>query len=159
VSRTWTAETWVAGVPDELLARLTDPELIAAWSPVPYEVLELDGERLETGSRARVRGALAGRSVEFTVDVHQAHDGRLALLARGPLSISAEYLVRAARGGSALRASVSVTGRGPIGACLARGVEGMLAGGLLRASINRLASQLAGSASVTDVCNRRTRLR
>jgi len=130
-------------MPEEVLARLTEPESIAAWSPVPYEVLELDGGRLETGSRARVRGALGGRPVEFTVDIHQAHDGRLALLASGPVFMRAEYLLRAVRGGSSLRASVSVTGRGPVGALVAHGVECLLAAGLLRASVNRLANQIA----------------
>jgi Polyketide cyclase / dehydrase and lipid transport len=143
VARTWTAETWLAGMPEEVLARLTEPESIASWSPVPYEVLELDGGRLETGSRARVRGALGGRPLEFTVDIHQAHDGRLALLARGPVSIRAEYLLHAVGGGSNLQASVSVTGRGPLGALFAHGVECLLAAGVLRASVNRLAHQFA----------------
>jgi Polyketide cyclase / dehydrase and lipid transport len=143
VARLWTTETWLAGVPDEVLARLTEPESIASWSPVPYEVVELDGGRLATGSRARVRGALGGRPVEFTVDVHQADNGRLALHASGPVFITAEYLLRAVRGGSALRASVSVTGRGARGSLRARAVECLLAAGLLRASVNRLAKQFA----------------
>jgi Polyketide cyclase / dehydrase and lipid transport len=154
MARTWTAETWLAGVPDEVLARLTEPESIASWSPVPYEVLELDGGRLETGSRARVRGALGGRLVEFTVDIQQAHNGRLALLASGPVFISAEYLLRAVRGGTSLRASVSVTGRGSLGALVARGVECMLAAGLLRASVSRLASQCAHRARSTEAVAR-----
>jgi hypothetical protein len=141
MARTWTAEAWLDGMPDEVLARLTEPESIASWSPVPYEVLELEGRRLETGSRAQVRGALGGRPVEFTVDIHQAHGGRLALLASGPVLITAEYLLRAARGGTALRASVSVTGRGPLGTLGARAVECLLAAGALRASVNRLAHQ------------------
>ncbi len=141
MARTWTAETWLAGMPDEVLARLTEPESVASWSPVRYELLELDSHRLQTGSRARVRGALGGRPVEFTVDIHQAHNGRLALLASGPVFISAEYLLRAARGGTALRASVSVTGRGPLGALLAHAVECLLAAGMLRASITRLSPQ------------------
>jgi hypothetical protein len=136
-------ETWLAGMPGEVLASLTEPDSIASWSPVPYELLELNGGRLETGSRARVRGVLGGRRVEFTVDIHQAHDGRLALLASGPVFISAEYLLHAARGGSSLRATVSVTGRGPVGALRARVVECLLAAGLLRASVNRLAKQFA----------------
>jgi hypothetical protein len=120
-------------MPDEVLAKLTDPEAIARWSPVSYELLEFDGDRLRAGSRARVRGALAGRPLEFTVDVHQAHDGRLALLARGPVSIAAEYLLHPVRGGSRLRASVTVTGRGLFGFPLARG--GGAAGGGVAASI------------------------
>jgi hypothetical protein len=134
-------------MPDEVLAKLTDPEAIARWSPVSYELLEFDGDRLRAGSRARVRGALAGRPLEFTVDVHQAHDGRLALLARGPVSIAAEYLLHPVRGGSRLRASVTVTGRGLFGFPLARAVEGLLAAGLLRASVGRLARELVTATS------------
>jgi Polyketide cyclase / dehydrase and lipid transport len=143
MARTWTAEAWLAGMPDEVWPRLTEPESIASWSPVPYEVLELDGGRLESGSRARVRGALGGCPVEFTVDIHEAEDGRLALHASGPVLISAEYLLRADRDGSSLRASVSVTGRGPVGALAARGVECLLAAGALRAAVNKLAHQFA----------------
>jgi hypothetical protein len=141
--RTWTAETWVGRSPDEVLAKLTDPHAIAQWSPVDYELLELDGDRLRAGTRARVRGALGGRAVEFAVHVHQAHDGRLALLASGPVSIAAEYLLHPARGGSRLRASVSVSGRGLFGFPLARAVEALLAAGVLRASVSRLSRELA----------------
>ena len=155
-SRTWTTETWLDVVPDEVLAKLTDPEAIARWSPVGYELLELDGDRLRAGSRAKVRGALAGRPVVFTVDVHHAHDGRLSLDANGPVSIAAEYLLHPVKGGSRLRASVSVSGRGVFGVPLARAVEGLLAAGLLRVCVRRLAQELtsgtgrfqAGSASL-----------
>src|ERR1700722_1985592 len=136
--RTWTTETWLAGTPDEVLAILTDPNSISRWSPLSYELLELDSERLEAGSRARVRGALSGCPLEFTVHVHEAHEGRFALLAQGPVSIDAEYLVHPARGGSRLRASVRVGGRGLVGMTLARAADALLATGLLRMSVARL---------------------
>jgi uncharacterized protein YndB with AHSA1/START domain len=56
--RTWTTQTTVAGLPDEVLALLTEPAAIARWAPIPFEVTELDTERLVAGSRARVRGGL-----------------------------------------------------------------------------------------------------
>jgi hypothetical protein len=65
-------------------------------------------------------------------------------LASGPILISAEYLLRGFRGGSTLRASVSVTGRGMIGSLRAHAVECLLAAGLLRTSVNRLATHCAG---------------
>ena len=148
--RTWTTETWLAGMPDEVLAKLTDPDSIARWAPIDYDLLELDGDRLQTGSRAKVRGALGRYPIEFTVDVEQAHDGRLALLARGPVSIAAEYLLRPVRDGSLLRASVSVTGRGPIGRALARLVEALLAAGLLRASMSRLKDELTPATALPE---------
>jgi carbon monoxide dehydrogenase subunit G len=144
--RTWTTEAWLDMMPEEVLAKLTDPEAIARWSPIGYELLELDGDRLQAGSRAKVRGALAGRPVVFTVDVHDARDGRLALEASGPVSIGAEYLLHPVGGGSRLRASVSVSGHGVFGVPLARAVEGLLAAGLLRVGVRRLAQELTAGA-------------
>jgi hypothetical protein len=77
--RTWTTQTTVTGLPDEVLALLTEPDAIARWTPVPFELLELDTDHLVSGTRARVRGRLAGRSLEFDVEVLAADDERLAL--------------------------------------------------------------------------------
>jgi hypothetical protein len=140
--KTWTTETWLEGTPEEVLAILTDPASISRWAPLSYELLELDGERLEAGSRARVRGALSGCPLEFAVHVDQAHDGRLALLAEGPVSIDAEYLLAPVPGGSRLRASVRVGGRGVVGRVLARAADALLATGLLRLSVSGLAREL-----------------
>ncbi|MGH2884133.1 MAG: hypothetical protein ACRDPM_18470 [Solirubrobacteraceae bacterium] len=74
--KTWITETWVAGGPEHVLELLTEPDAIACWAPIPFELLDLDGERLVTGSRARVSGALAGRRLEFDVEIHEA-DARL----------------------------------------------------------------------------------
>lgn len=140
--KTWTTETWIATRPDRVLAVLIEPDAIARWSPVPYELLELDGDRLESGSRARVRGSLAGRSLEFSVHIQQAEDGRLALLADGPVVIDADYSLLEVAGGSRVRASVGVAGRGLVGGALARIAEGLLAAGLLRLSLARLTREV-----------------
>src|SRR5262249_51640261 len=66
--KTWTTETWVRGTPEEVLELLTEPDAIARWAPIPFEVLDLDGERIVAGTRARVGGALAGRRLEFDVE-------------------------------------------------------------------------------------------
>jgi hypothetical protein len=110
--RTWTTRTTVTGLPDEVLALLTQPDAIARWTPVPFELIDLDTDRLVAGSRARVRGRLAGRTLEFNVEVLAADDERLALVASGPISIDVEYALRPAAEGSELRASVSVRGSG-----------------------------------------------
>jgi hypothetical protein len=138
----WTTETWLAGMPDEVLELLTDPEAIARWAPIEFEVLQLEGDRLETGSRARVRGGLAGRHLEFDVKIREAHNRCLSLSANGPVSIDAEYLLSPTGGGSSVRASVSVSGRGFIGRALAGAVEALLAAGVLRASVARLGREL-----------------
>ena len=140
--RTWTTHTSVTGLPDEVLALLTEPAAIARWTPVPFELIDLDTDRLEAGSRARVRGGLAGRTLEFDVEVIAADDERLALVATGPISIDVEYALRPAAGGSELRASVSVRGSGLIGRVLAQAADALLAAGALDRAVTRIGRQL-----------------
>src|SRR5437868_11109556 len=83
-SMAWTADREVAAGRDQVMDILTRPCSIASWAPVPFEVEGLKGDRLETGSRARVAGRLAGKELIFEVDVHEADEGRLRLIAHGP---------------------------------------------------------------------------
>lgn len=139
----WHYNATVPGSPADVLELLTEPRAIARWAPIPFEVLALDGPRLESGSRARVAGRLAGRSVEFDVDVLRASDERLELVAEGPISIDVEYRLRPAGGAeSEIEASVSVEGRGLFGRVLAKATETLLAAGALRLSLDRLAAEL-----------------
>jgi hypothetical protein len=140
--RTWTTQTTVAGLPDEVLALLTEPEAIARWTPVPFELLDLDTDRLQTGGRARVLGRLAGRTVEFDVEVLAADEECLALVATGPISIDVEYVLRPAARGSEVRASVSVRGSGLIGRVLARATDALLAAGALNTAVGRIGREL-----------------
>jgi hypothetical protein len=140
--KTWTTQTTVTGLPDEVLAMLTEPDAIARWAPVPFELIDLDSDRLVAGSRARVRGRLAGRTLEFDVKVLAADDERLALIATGPISIDVEYALRPASGGSELRASVSVRGNGLIGRVLAQATDALLAAGALDHAVSRIGRQL-----------------
>ena len=145
--RTWTTQTTVTGLPDEVLAMLTEPDAIARWTPVPFELIDLDTDRLVAGSRARVRGRLAGRTLEFDVEVLAADDERLALRATGPISIDVEYALRPAGEGSELRASVSVRGRGLVGRMIAAATTALLAGGALATSMGRLERELGPTAA------------
>jgi Polyketide cyclase / dehydrase and lipid transport len=140
--RTWETQATVPGSPSAVLDLLTEPEAIAEWAPVPFEIVSLAGRRLDTGSRARVAGRLAGRAVEFEVTVFEASGDRLALAADGPISIDVQYVVRPVPEGSAVRASVSVEGRGLFGRVLASATEALLAAGALRSSLERLGRQL-----------------
>ena len=140
--KTWTTETWLAGAPEEVLELLTEPDAIARWAPIPFELLDLDGARLQQGTRARVSGALAGRRLEFDVEIREADEERLSLVANGLVSIGAEYLLAPADGGSDVRASVSVSGHGLLGGSLARAFEAVLASGALRASVTRIGREL-----------------
>jgi hypothetical protein len=139
---TRTTRTTVAGLPDEVLAALTEPDAIARWTPVPFEVIDLDTDRLVAGSRARVRGRLAGRTLEFDVEVLAANGERLALVATGPVSIDVEYALRPTAEGSDLRATVSVRGSGLTGRVLAQAIDGLLAAGALDHAVSRIGRQL-----------------
>lgn len=139
---TWQSNATIPGSPADVLTRLTEPDAIARWAPVPFEVLALDGPRLESGSRARVAGRLAGCSVQFDVDVRDASDERLELTAKGPISLNVRYEVQPAGTGSEIDASVSVEGNGLFGRVLAKATEALLAAGALRLSLERLAREL-----------------
>lgn len=142
----WRSNTTVPAAPADILDLLTEPEAIARWAPIPFEVLALDGSRLRAGSHARVAGRLAGRAVEFDVNVHRASDGRLELVADGPISLGVRYVLRPADEGSEIDASVSVEGRGLAGRVLAKATEALLAAGALRLALERLGRELQLSA-------------
>jgi hypothetical protein len=139
--RTFTAQTTATTAPPQVLELLTDPDEIAHWAPIPFEIIEFDEERLRSGAEVRVRGRLAGQSLEFAVHVLEVSDQRLVLVAQGPISLEVEYDVRPAVRGSGIRASVSVLGNGLIGRVLAKATEALLAAGALQSSLNRLAQQ------------------
>jgi polyketide cyclase/dehydrase/lipid transport protein len=136
------SQVTVPGSPADVLDLLTEPGAIARWAPVPFEILELDGGRLQSGSRARVAGRLAGRAVEFEVVVLDASEQQLVLVADGPISLAVQYLLRPAQGGSDVHASVSIEGRGLFGRVLAKATEALLAAGALRGSLERLGREL-----------------
>jgi hypothetical protein len=140
--RTWETHTTIPGSPSAVLELLTEPDAIATWAPIPFEVVSLDQRRLCAGTRAQVAGRLAGRAVEFEVTVFEASGERLALAADGPISIDVQYDLRPVPGGSDVRASVSVDGRGLFGRVLASATEALLAAGALGSSLDRLGRQL-----------------
>jgi hypothetical protein len=145
---TWTAQTRVDGLPEEVLALLTEPDAIARWTPIPFDVVEIPGQRLLAGDRVRVRGGLAGRSLEFDVEVDEAEDGRLVLTANGPIRLDVEYLAIARENGSEVRASVAVSGRGLIGRVLAQATDALLAAGALSTAVGRIARELEPALAV-----------
>jgi Polyketide cyclase / dehydrase and lipid transport len=137
--RTWTAKTTTAARPEAVLDVLTDPEAAARWAPLPFDVDELDGRRLATGSRARVTGKLAGRRVGFDLEVHEASGDGLSLAANGPVGFDVDYRLAAVEGGSEVRASVSVRPAGGIlGRLLAEASNALLSAGALEAALARV---------------------
>jgi hypothetical protein len=132
----------VAGRPDNVLEVLTEPNAIARWAPVEFELVDGRCDRLRSGDSVRVRGFLAGRCLEFSVDVHAAARGRLSLTASGPIELHVEYLAEEFDDGSVIHASVEVSGRGLIGRLLAQATDALLAAGALHSAVGRIAREL-----------------
>ncbi|HYH90705.1 MAG TPA: SRPBCC family protein [Solirubrobacteraceae bacterium] len=142
--KTWTATTTVEADPAAVLDVLTDPDAVARWAPLPFDVDDLDTPRLMTGSRARVSGRLAGRRVGFDVEVHEAEPRRLSLAAHGPVGFDVAYDLAVHEGGSEVRASISVrSGKGITGRLLAEATNALLSAGALTHAISRIAAEAA----------------
>jgi hypothetical protein len=136
----FTARTTANADPKQVLQVLTDPDEIRSWSPIPFDVEDLDGLRLEAGSVARVSGSLAGKRVGFDVEVHAADARGLELTAEGPISIDVLYELAPVDGGSEVRASIGVRdGSGFTGRVLAKATGALLKGGALSAAAGRIA--------------------
>jgi uncharacterized protein YndB with AHSA1/START domain len=142
--KTWTATTIIDAGPEAVLDVLTDPDAVARWAPLPFDVEDLDTPRLMTGSRARVSGRLAGRRVGFDVEVHEAVPQRLALAADGPVGLDVAYDWSASGDGSEVRASISVrSGKGFTGRLIAEATNALLSAGALTHAISRLGREAA----------------
>lgn len=140
---TWSTAATVEERPERVLEVLTDPEACDRWSPVPFRVDDLADERLATGTRARVGGSIAGRSVGFQVDILQADDRRLALRASGPIDIEARYDALPHPAGTELKASVSVHSPGGLmGRVLTSAADALLASGALDRALARIAYEV-----------------
>jgi carbon monoxide dehydrogenase subunit G len=138
--RTWTAHALTDAHPEDVLLALTDPDAVARWSPVPFDVEDDDVLRLRAGTRTRVSGRLAGVRVGFDVEVEHADDRALRLRASGPVSMDVEYDVERAGAATEVRASVSVRpGRGLLSSVMAEATNGLLRAGALDTALDRLA--------------------
>ena len=93
---------------EQVLAVLTDPSAIRAWSPVPFEV-EDEGVRLEAGRETRVSGNLGGLRVGFDVHVLAADADGLRLTADGPVSLDVAYGLRPLAPGLGSEVSATVS--------------------------------------------------
>ena len=146
--RTWTATTTVEAPPDAVLDMLTDPDAIASWAPVDFEVSDLGSDRLAPGARPRVEGRLAGVSVGFDVEVLAAGEEGLALRAAGPVAFDVRYDLEPAAGGTSasLRASIGVRpGRGFRGRILAEATSALLSAGALQTALDRIGRSAAAT--------------
>jgi hypothetical protein len=140
-SSTWNARLEMRAPAEQVLDALTDPEVCSSWSPIDFELEELDGDRLVAGSRARVAGRLAGARVCFDIEVFESGPERLALRASGPVVLEVDYrLAPACERSTEVTASVTVErGRGLLGRMLEPATRGLLAGGALQSAVARIA--------------------
>jgi len=136
----WTSSAMAKTTPDGLLEVLTHPQTIRSWSPVDFELDDLDTRRLVAGSVARVTGKVAGVRVSFKVQVHRADAARLELSADGPIGLDVRYDLAEAGECAQLTAFVQVRGgRGITGRVVAGAATTLLSAGALDGTIGRIA--------------------
>ena len=136
----WTATTTTKATPEQVLEVLTHPEEIRGWSPVDFDLDDLDVARLTPGTRARVTGKLAGVRIGFDVEVHAADQKLLELSADGPVGLDVRYELAPAEAGSELSASVSLRrGGGLTGRLVANATAALLSAGALDGAAGRIA--------------------
>jgi hypothetical protein len=136
----WTATARANTTPSQVLEVLTHPAKIRRWSPVDFDLEELDGRRLATGSRGRVTGKLAGVTVGFDVSVHHADEGRLELSADGPVGLDVRYDLRGDGEGAEFVARVAMRpSRGITGKIVANAASALLSAGALEGAARRIA--------------------
>jgi Polyketide cyclase / dehydrase and lipid transport len=140
----WTASASVQSDLDAVLGALTDPESIACWAPVSFEVEGLAGGRLRRGSRERVSGSMAGIRATYEVEVTHADRHRLELVAHGPVSLDVAYRLRQHGDGVLVDARVAIRRQRGLTAQVLRGAVGaLLNAGALRIALRRLEDSLS----------------
>lgn len=139
----WSAHADMRAEAHEVLAALTDPELIAAWAPVGFELADGCPRRLRAGSRERVSGSLAGVRARFEIEVHRAGPDRLELVAEGPVSMDVAYRLRERDGHVLVDASVGLRRRHGLTAKILRAaVVALLNAGALDRALQSLAESV-----------------
>src|SRR3954471_5648423 len=140
---TWQTTTTVMGGPEDVLEVLTDPSAARRWSPIGFELEQIDGDRLRSGTQAVLTGKLAGRTVKFEVDVLKASDGRLELQARGPVEMDVRYDAELLGEVTEVKASVAVRSAGGLlGRLLSSATDALLAGGALNLAVQSMAREV-----------------
>jgi hypothetical protein len=136
----WTSTARARTTPDGLLEVLTHPQRIRLWSPVDFELDDLDTRRLVAGTTTRVTGKVAGVRVSFHVEVHRADPTRLELSADGPIGLDVRYDLASADDGAEMTASVRLRrGGGLTGRLVAGAASTLLSAGALDGATGRIA--------------------
>ena len=143
---TWQTSTTVMGGPEAVLDVLTDPCAARRWSPIGFELEQIEGDRLRSGTNAVLTGKLAGRSVKFEVNVLKASDGQLELHASGPVEMDVRYDAAALGDMTEVKAEVAVRSAGGLlGRVLSSATDALLAGGALNIAVQSVAREVEQS--------------
>jgi Polyketide cyclase / dehydrase and lipid transport len=138
----WRSRATISATPEHVMETLTDTSACARWSPVPFEVDERAGRRLQAGTTRRVNGRILGAPVRFRLHTLEAGARRLRLHARGPIEIDVAYALTPLPGGCDVSAHVSIRcPRHPLGRLVGRATALMLAAGTLDVTLNRIARE------------------
>ena len=144
----WETSAIVKGQPEDVLAVLTDPAAARRWSPIGFQLEQIEGDRLRSGTRAVLTGKLAGRGVSFDVHVIKASNGQLELRAVGPVEMDVAYDAVLADAGTEVTASVAVrSGGGLLGRMLQSATDALLAGGALSLAVQGVAREAERAAA------------
>lgn len=139
---TWTATARTDAAPEAVLAALIEPDAIARWAPVNFEIedptsLRSEATALKAGSHVRVSGKLGGVRVGFDVEVERADTEQLRLRASGPVDMDVAYCLSPGK----VTASVSLNrGRGLVARLMTEATAGLLRAGALSTAVNRIAA-------------------
>jgi hypothetical protein len=145
----WETRTTVMGEPEDVLDVLTDPCAARRWSPIGFDLEEIEGDRLRSGSHAVLTGRLAGRTVKFEVHVLKASDGQLELHARGPVEMDVSYDAVPIGEATEVTAQVAVRpGGGILGRMLSSATDALLAGGALSIAVQSVAREVEQSVAL-----------
>jgi hypothetical protein len=140
----WTARRAICAYPEDVLYALTDPDTIAEWAPVSFEVAGLAGGCLEAGSYERVSGSIAGIGTTFEIEVKQADVERLELVARGPITFDVAYRFQPGEDEVLVEATVGLRRRRGLSAQILRAAAvALLNAGALTSALRRLESAVA----------------
>jgi hypothetical protein len=132
-----------------VLEVLTHPEAIRRWSPVDFDLDELEGRRLAAGARGRVTGRVAGVTVGFDLEIRAADEARLELSAQGPVAFDVRYELMQDEAGAELNASVSMRrGGGLTGRLVEKATAALLSAGALEGAAGRIARVAESQSSV-----------
>jgi carbon monoxide dehydrogenase subunit G len=136
------AQQTVTAEPADVLQVLTDPAACGRWAPIAFTTDQAPGERLQAGTRTRLRGRVAGRNVTFDIHVVAADERGLSLRATGPVRFEVDYRLTPAAQRTLIEAMITVAQTGGItGALIARATNTMLGAGALRFALRAVAAE------------------